>query len=943
MSTTSLMKKAVLLLLLGLFNPVVAAENDAQPNLFTVGDFESETGWKITLEDGAEGNWERVTAPVRSGRVAMRLTKTNGLGLIRMVSADPISVKAGVKYRLRGWFHAENAPLSSLLLFRISRMKNGPLDYDEIDHSAGLSSQCFVVNTPPGQWLKRVGHFETKTNENIHLQIVLYGNPCTVWLDDLGLTPTPYQRLPPLPNASFPYSKEEVYRILEKREAATACLGTQKGHTGIVLNGKAVPPVIFKEEPYRSNPERFAYEAFGKAGIPLAIRAILLSKAKNDAGICEGKGKYRWDLLEKDLMLALRQDPYANLMLELWLYEPYPGWGGEYPDECWRNEKGERGYGLWGNIEGFTNDLKTVDTAANKHWWYPSYCSTRWREDMARVLRDVIAHLMQSPLGKAVAGYQLSGGHDLQFQVHVPDYSPASLQAFRACLQKKYETVENLNQALATEFQRFADVPIPPSPIPGSVEKETPFLSPGLSMAYREFQAMNSWETKDYFAGVAKEASGKPVITSAYGLPGEYEFWPLGQLKNLDASSFMSYYPFRSPGCAAGVKGEGTFRLYHKLGIQELDLRSWTSEACDEVYEMWEGTGLTPDTWTSTYRKLVGISLAEDLGYWYFSMNRYFDDPYIMGQIAKTRQIAAAFCAKDGKPFRPDVCVVRTRGSNRFIRAPLGGSRFSICKPFQEMMFETSGVPYDLHYLADILQRPELQDYKVYVFLHTIYLSRNERQVIAKLLKNKGRTLVWMYDAGYLSEGGKSTDAMSELAGMKIATREQYDRQTPIILSGHSLTEGVLPFQGMEELFLTIMSSKGPNPFYARSQSFWVEDQSALPLARYRENGMVAMAIKEHGDWTSIYLGPPFSLGNDLFHNIAARAGAYVCGQPGQSIFMNGGFISLHGMQNGHYTLYLPPGTKRILDPDTHQILAQGVTDFTLWVDAGKTYWFFLE
>ena len=55
-------------------------------------------------------------------------------------------------------------------------------------------------------------------------------------------------------------------------------------------------------------------------------------------------------------------------------------------------------------------------------------------------------------------------------------------------------------------------------------------------------------------------------------------------------------------------------------------------------------------------------------------------------------------------------------------------------------------------------------------------------------------------------------------------------------------------------------------------------------------------------------------------NNIARAAGAYVCGAPGQSIDMNGNFISLHGMKNGRYTLILPPGARKVIDVDSGKV-----------------------
>ena len=147
----------------------------------------------------------------------------------------------------------------------------------------------------------------------------------------------------------------------------------------------------------------------------------------------------------------------------------------------------------------------------------------------------------------------------------------------------------------------------------------------------------------------------------------------------------------------------------------------------------------------------------------------------------------------------------------------------------------------------------------------------------------------------------------------------------------------------MSEMLMTIMTLSGRSSHTSRHQPFWIDDDSATRLAVYAENGRVAMAVKDQHDWTSVYLAAPTSLGAVTLNNIARRAGAYVCGDPGQSIFMSGNFVSLHGMRSGAYTFRLPPGTTRVIDPDTREIVAANTPELVIPVQAQATYWYVLE
>lgn len=468
-----------------------------------------------------------------------------------------------------------------------------------------------------------------------------------------------------------------------------------------------------------------------------------------------------------------------------------------------------------------------------------------------------------------------------------------------------------------------------------------PYLTPGPALDFRDYSVAQAWDLRDVFSAAVKQAAGKPVFTVAYGSPALYDFSPLLGLKSLDASGAMSYYPYRLPGYAVGFKPFTSFALHGKLFFQELDLRSWSgSMVSDEVYQMWMGGGLTPSQWDAINRKLVGISLANRSGFWYYDMNHYYDAPEIMAEIGKTYDRTQRLSSRPAVQFRPDVCVVESGGAAKYLSSEFSSLNFSHF--YQLMALELSGVPYDLHYLSDVLSRPELQRYKVYVFYQTRYLTAAERAGIKQKLQREGHTLVFMHDDGCLTEQGTSVAAQCDLVGMQVQTEEKYGRLTPVTVD-HPLTHGVAPSLGLNELLMQIMAQEGQSAVVARTQPFWITDPQATPLARYAEDGRVAAAIKPARGWTSVYLAAPNSLTGDLLNAVARRAGAYVCGPAGQSVAMNGNFLSLHAMRSGEYPLALPPGVKRVTDMDTGKTLPVNGGRCRLQVQAQETYWLQFE
>jgi hypothetical protein len=373
-----------------------------------------------------------------------------------------------------------------------------------------------------------------------------------------------------------------------------------------------------------------------------------------------------------------------------------------------------------------------------------------------------------------------------------------------------------------------------------------------------------------------------------------------------------------------------------KLLFTELDLRSNTGEAwpTTEVYLEWNGAPKTSAEWRHIHRKVAGFSRAAGYADWYYDMGQYFNDPEVHAEIGAQRRVAEKLVNTRRSSYRPDVCVVVTETDRHYL------AHGEAVIPYDEVNFypqnlalAASGVPFEKHYLKDILARPALQDFKVYVFLQNAFLSLADRTAIRARLQKNDRTFVWVYNSGYVSEAGKSAAAMSDLVSIRIGIEEKPARRTMVME-----VSGVKPFFGGTEMYFTIFNWGAPGV-----QPFWVNDSSATPLARYAETQQLAAARKKQDGWTSIYIGAAQGLSDDLFNRIASEAGAYVAGSPGHQLNLNGEFASLHALHSGDYTLTLPPGRSRVLDADTGKILDRGVRQFTLPVTAQQTYWFLFE
>jgi len=133
-----------------------------------------------------------------------------------------------------------------------------------------------------------------------------------------------------------------------------------------------------------------------------------------------------------------------------------------------------------------------------------------------------------------LVGWQI----DNEFKCHVQeDFSDASVVCWHKWLERRYGTVEKLNDAWGTEiwsqrYQRFDQVPAP---------RKTPFThNPSLSTAYLQFSRDAIAEFQDAQCAIIRKHSSAP-ITHNFSLGFAVSFERM--CENLDFASFDNYSP----------------------------------------------------------------------------------------------------------------------------------------------------------------------------------------------------------------------------------------------------------------------------------------------------------------------------------------------------------------------------------------------------------------
>lgn len=892
---------------------------------------------------GGKGSALLSTKVKLNGKNAVKLSKTNSIGYVQLSSKKTIKVLPGETFTFRFWFNSSNAQITSFLIPRIVTDNTSPaianpnsalwIDFD-------YDSQSLMRNSPTTQsadWIKRVVFYENKTTlpQNVYLQVMLYGNPFDVYVDDFEFVRGKIIGVKEPKNPSYNYTEEQVLEILANRKEESALVSAKDGVTHFELSGKETWPVYYRALVRKENsPDPGGFAAQG-----IEINNVVLNVFQSP---------YNWQKNYHTIMDILRKNPYAKLLLELDI-DPDTAWINAHPDEVW-------------------------ETKTGKKFKDASYSSAHWRLDGVKNTKQLINDLKLHGFWKIFMGCNVVGGHDWQFWTKVvgeyaADYAPGNIIAWQNYLQNKYKDIATLNATWNSKYEAFNLIPITDPTTDG--ETYSPIMAKGAVPDFRQFCEAAAFDLREIFAKAIKEEAGKSLAISAYGMPMENQhecFLKMagknGKANNMIAS--MSYYAYRQPGFASGYHPEQSFGFHNSGFMQELDLRYHISDKgwYDEQVLMWAGSQRNISDWRNMHRKLVGISLAQNQGYWYYDMDKQLIDHEILKEVGDVKKITDKLLNKKGVDFYPDVCLIRSGAESRNYGSSVDNAVGATVQ-WQYMQLETSGVPFDVHYLSDVMAEPALQKYKIYIFHNNTYLSEKEKDWINTHLKNNRRTIIWLYDSGYVSDNGFSISAMSSLTEMTIKTTEEYTRDIAVVSGIDKLSGGMKGYlkvpqvQGMAEALCGIFTASGSaqlNPPYmhkwgymaspgvSRYQKFWIEGGFDASLAKYKSDDKIAMAVRYLPEWTSVYIAAPNALASEMMNNIAQKTGAYRAGTAGMGeLRMSGRFVSYHALKTGKYIFNLPKGATKIIDVETGEILANRINSYIINGKAQTTYWYFIE
>ena len=703
-----------------------------------------------------------------------------------------------------------------------------------------------------------------------------------------------------------------------RRTSPSRTIAEVRPHRGaptLFVNGAPVPSMAYMTYAL----DRRFLRQFAEAGVHLySFSATPTAAAYGLAEPCwTAPDAFDDAPFEERLRMVLESDPQAWVLPRLNLFSP----------RWWDERHGD--------------DLVTFDPSSGGPQPFlhsgdkrvPSWASEAWREDTAKALVRMIRHIESSAYADRVIGYHLASGTTEEWMMwganedEWADYSPANVAGFRCWLRKTYRNDAKLQAAWGDASATVADAAIP-SKLQRQAAGMGVFRDPTADQPAIDYDRYNSElaaETICYMARAAKEATRREKLVGAfYGyvleLAGEPRQQNAGHLAlrrvwdspDIDFLSSPTSYTCRQPGSGYShfMSPVDGLKLAGKLWFDENDIRTWRTP-CD--VPAWTGKTDSYEATLGQMRRELANVLCNACGQWWFDMDGgWYDDPRMMREIARMRDIADRSIAWDRSSV-DEIAVIVDDVSLCYMQVgnTLGGSLILEQLP----QLGRIGAPVG-YYALDDLDR--LTARRMLVFLNCFAPTRADRAAIEKL-KGDGRTLVWIYAPGVFRDGRLAPAAMEELTGIRLRLERCGGLAKVEYAGGEAALRG------------TVYGTETPV-----APMVVADDPRVEVVGRLVDSARPGLAMRRFDGWTSVFSAAP-AMPAPLLRSLARMAGVHFYINPAPDsrdvVYANRSLLALCVDDPGPRRITLPePRSVRELYADVK--VGRGVGEFV--ADMGR-------
>jgi len=705
------------------------------------------------------------------------------------------------------------------------------------------------------------------------------------------------------------------------------------GKTTLLVNGEATVPMWYARPENPSLYKKHTVTKYAQAGVDTVVSYVFLN---NNYGNVWTDSGFSTEAIDAMMGMTLAGNPDARMIVAIDVNAPQ-WWCEQNPDEL-------------AALASSTPDRTNA-----------SFASAKWKEESTAIIRQVIDYLMKQSYANQIIGFKMTGGYTLEWNWwatsgvydDVGDFSPCGITAFRDWLTEKYSTDSAL-QAAWGDSSVTLQTAMPPS----EAERSDDYLDSVIQVQshpkmtdYELYMAQLKADTIEYFCKLVKEETDNRLIVGTYGgyfySGGGYEFSSAVAnvyFQRMLRSAYIDFikspwmYGMREIGYSAQFMGPvDSLNLYGKLWIVEEDTRLNLQEMSGNQDER-AAVG-----WTRNYQQSVeqlkrnfSYVLSKGMGISFYNLVWNFtdDDQYygVISQMYDEMEASVSF----PETSTADIAVFVDGESQMLTPYEEGTTKNSALylSVYKDQLEELglSGAPYDL-YLLDDLADGLVPEHKINIFLGTTLIDDAERSAIESQLKKNGNYLIFIFTAGI--SDGKTTDItlMEDLVGMDLNIAGTSRREmgvAEIRNTSHWLTTGLKNslFYGAERYsvlspVIEVTDSSADRLAYHYAASYWFSPDYAL-------------AVKNMGDWTSIYSAVP-NLPQGMIRNVLKQAGCHIYTESGSDVvYASTDHIAVHSAFAGERTVSLP-GKYQVYDVFSGQTVATDADSFTVTLTGKET------
>jgi len=611
----------------------------------------------------------------------------------------------------------------------------------------------------------------------------------------------------------------------------------------------------------------------------------------------EGNNTFNFRDVDKQVLAVLLNDPNAYIIIGTSFGGvDNPGlkaWNDENPDELCVDSNGNK------NLPAYLGGTITC----------PSMASSKWLDSCDKIIKDMISHIENSSYADRIIGIMPNSGVTWEWQqwgsavadatIYV-DYSTHSRLAFIKWLENKYGDVASLNKAWNTNFASFDMVTIP-TPKERSVADVGDFIDPVKHMKEIDFRRYYSELVADdvnrLCNTVKRESKGQMLTGTYYGYilyvltPRRYQFIGHSALykvldnPNIDFLISPSIYSQREIGNGAGFMSV-TDSVYRnkKVWIDQADLR--THYSTDTLAS---GTNNISDDIEVEKRHfsnaLINGCSEQILD---FSLGWVMGDTRLTSVLKKSIEIEKEVSNLDRKIQDTDLAFAVILDENSLDYTQLDSNIHFDTVTIPEMQFAHTGTGFDTYTLSDLKNIPT--DYKMYVFLNTFRITKEQEEYINKNFKNNNKTLVFMMQPGITDGNTLDINRVAKITGINMNNINLKDLNVKPIVKDE------------------ITSFVDPNKTYGSGNIFSpiFSPLDGVSYGVLSDGVSSGLAVKKFDNWTSVYSSVP-NLPSDLLRGIARYSGVHIFNYDKyDTTYAGDKLFSINTLSGGKRTFYLP-------------------------------------